>query len=118
MILDDNTYRHKIIGSMLERRSHGVMHATTYNEAIQLMQQYHFDGMYLDHDLQEFIRGERVERTGTHVAAFIANELPADKRPKKIVIHSWNKDGAKMMESLLSNLGIVIEIRPFSERWI
>jgi CheY-like chemotaxis protein len=118
LILDDMQHRHDVIGHMLERKGHKIIHAMTYDQAIKLMQEFHFDGMFLDHDLQEFVRGARVERSGTHVAAFIANELPVSHRPKKIVIHSWSETGADRMEELLTGLDIVVEKRPFSSRWI
>lgn len=118
LVLDDDDNRHEVIGKMLKRRGHETVHVRSYNEAIKVLRNDVFEGMYLDHDLQEYAHGTRVERTGAHVVSFMVTDMDPKKLPKEVVIHSWNTDGSKVMENLLRSVGVAVKRQPFSALWI
>lgn len=119
LVLDDLEVRHAVIGKMLRRREHEVVHVYNYDDAVSALRGERFDEMYLDHDLECYVQemyGSR-ELTGAHVAREIT-ALPAEKHPARIVIHSWNVDGARNMRSILQEHCIPVVIQPFSDLWI
>lgn len=98
---------------------HVMRHAKTYQEAVDILtQEDKFDFMTLDHDLNDVhYRGmynTMYEKTGLHVVEFIINELPKEKWPDEIVIHSYNVPRAKMMELMLRKAGIPVSYKPFA----
>lgn len=119
LVLDDIETRHEVIGKMLKRRGHEVVHVYTYDDAVNALQGERFDEMFLDHDLECYVPsmyGSR-ELTGTEVARSVAC-LPKEKQPTRVTVHSWNDAGAKRMRSILQEQGIHVDLRPFSTLWI
>ena len=96
-------------------REHDVSAVFTTKEAIAMLNgEPPFDVVYLDHDLGEIAdEPPHNELTGRVVAQYIASVLPPDKRPKQVVIHSWNIDGSKRMRDILQDAGLPVCLAPF-----
>ena len=116
LVLDDNPQRLNVFAQWF--KDHDVVLTNCYGDCIQaFLSNERFDLVHLDHDLNDFgnkstmpsmYGGGASELTGADVAWFIAYELPESKRPSKVVIHSWNPDGAKAMYDILSSLILTI----------
>jgi hypothetical protein len=122
LILDDNKTRH----TQFARKffNHELMHVRKYSEVVSALQSKGpWDVVFLDHDLADFGDGEyrheasmygssRHEYTGVDVACFISRQLSEEKRPPRIVVHSWNPDGARTMAGILQQVGIHVMLAP------
>lgn len=98
LVLDDDKTRLKLFKQKLI--GHIVDCAETATEAIELLKNNElYDQIYLDHDLGEMTHQPSGPNTGYEVAKWI-NEH-SNKRPFRIVIHSFNTPGAQNMLSLL-----------------
>lgn len=94
LVLDDDDVRHEAFKFAFCTEE--LYQARTHDEAVALLDKHSpFDRVFLDHDLNDHQYVSR-ERTGLDTAAYIAN-LPREKHPKEVVVHSWNPDGAKYM---------------------
>jgi hypothetical protein len=103
LILDDDPVRHA--GFTLAYPEDERTHTYKYSEVVSALQlQGPWDLVYLDHDLGDFDESEvydeatmynssRQEYTGADVAWFIARKLSQEKRPKKVIIHSFMEPG-------------------------
>lgn len=114
LILDDDEARHRsfrycLIGNVDQ-------HAYSAAECIQMLkdQTEPFDCCFLDHDLS-YEHYEDLEAsagcgvgTGAEVASFIAITMPAEQRPKRIYVHSWNPYGASNMIATLKAAGATV----------
>jgi CheY-like chemotaxis protein len=123
LILDDNPERHKVFAGVLKREV--LVHVFV----AALQSQEPFDLVYLDHDLGDFAAadtyddygdgmysgGSKREYTGADVAWFIARKLDQSKWPTRIIIHSWNPDGARRMRDTLQDAGLSCVCQPFGE---
>lgn len=93
-----------------------VCHAAAAKKAIdELGSLSRFDLVCLDHDLEDdhYFGGGDLNKTGRPVADFIA-QMPADKMPGLIWIHSLNPDGVRAMHaSVLQNPAIKVIVLPF-----
>lgn len=94
-----------------------ITHVWTAAEAIKALETKIFDEVFLDHDLggvaTEMTLPDLDEGSGYDVATYIAN-MPADKRPYKVTIHSYNPAGAKRMEAVLMKCsGLIVSRKPF-----
>lgn len=112
--LDDDETRHRRF--MRAAIGYDVTQAWEYESAVKALSENVFDVAYLDHDLSiEAAMGELVadEKTGTHVAEFIAG-LPPERRPKFVIVHSFNPVGRMRMRSILQSVGVECIIEPFA----
>lgn len=114
LFLDDDRQRH-----LLFQRGHRgradvtIAAAWSYSEAVtELLVNDAFDIAYLDHDLELTHSSAQLCKNGFDVAQFIVS-LPEDRRPRSIVIHSWNDLGRIRMRDLLVGAGIPTIIEPF-----
>lgn len=105
LIVDDDVVRHEHFARSFANKGFEVHHAYRHADAISLLDSIHFDVLFLDHDLQDFIYGEsgRKELTGLDVVHHVVL-LP--KKPKRAIVHSWNPEGARRMASCLHENGI------------
>lgn len=113
--LDDDKERHRRF--TMNRIGQDVTAAWTYAEAVELLSKEIFDLAYLDHDLSDFAASGHPlpgEKTGTDVAEFIT-QMPEDRRPRKVIIHSFNPYGAERMEKILRTAGIEVLRQKFKE---
>ena len=113
--LDDDKERHRRF--LKNRIGMDVTTAWSYEEAVRTLSDEVFDVAYLDHDLSDLAASGRPapgEKTGTDVAEFIAN-MPEDKRPRSVIIHSFNDYGRKRMAAILRDAGVPVSIQLFCE---
>lgn len=111
--LDDDAQRHARF--KMDRIGMDITTAWNYADACAALAKTKFDVAYLDHDLSEMAAAgmpAKDEKTGTHVAEFIAS-LPAEKRPKFVVLHSFNDAGRRRMGAILDEAGVSCMIAPF-----
>lgn len=111
--LDDDKDRHRQF--KMNRIGMDITAVWTYEDACAILAKTVFDVAYLDHDLSEFAAAgfpREGEKTGTHVAEFIA-AMPAERRPKRIIIHSFNDEGRRRMGKILSDVGVRCMLEKF-----
>jgi hypothetical protein len=70
-----------------------------------------FDEVHLDHDI-----GDVDFHGNGQLAAHALALLPAEQRPARVHIHSWNMTGALRMMEILKNAGYNPTWEPFNER--
>jgi hypothetical protein len=97
-----------------------VIYARTYEEFVVALELHSFpepfDLATLDHDLGDihaFADGRKYEFTGANAVDYIVHGIPPKARPRKIIIHSFNKPGADNMMRTLASAGIPFEYKPF-----
>lgn len=120
--LDDDNLRHELFGEWAKEQGHESFHAHTIDEFAGLIDLKTFDVVFLDHDLNDFEHVSKTadmygdcEANGT-TAAHMLNALLPENRPSKVVIHSWNPDGANRMRAILEEGGFKdIEVTPFDD---
>lgn len=97
LVLDDSLERLKMFRQNL--KGHSVTTVETSKDAITQLAQNDFDTLFLDHDLggQAFVKSG--DGTGFEVAIWLAKN--PDRKPKQIVIHSFNPTGAQNMKNVL-----------------
>ena len=111
--LDDDAERHKRF--KMDRIGMDITAVWNYADACAALAKTKFDIAYLDHDLSELAaagRPAKDEKTGTHVAEFIAT-LPDDMKPKFVILHSFNDAGRRRMAAILDEAGVSCMIAPF-----
>jgi CheY-like chemotaxis protein len=97
LVLDDDetrlaSFRKKLIGHVVECVKES-------KEAIRALENDLFDAVSLDHDLGGQVFQKSGENTGYEVAQWLHDH--EDRKPKTIIIHSFNPAGAKNMMDLL-----------------
>ena len=119
LVLDDDKTRHEIFTDHF--KDDIVTHVWTVDEANKALSNFKYDICMLDHDLNGHgVRSTMasmygdVELTGYDVALFIARELDEAKRPDRVIVHSWNPPGARMMVACLREAGILAVYEPFT----
>lgn len=104
LFLDDDYTRHARFKH--NHRGDDIVAVWDYPQLVAALdeQTAPFDVAYLDHDLDLTRQLDGREYTGTDAAAYIA-AMPAERRPRKIVIHSWNDPGRQRMRATLIDAG-------------
>ena len=99
LFLDDDEVRHTT--AQQETIGLDVTFVRTVPEAIKALSETVFDLALLDHDLggKTYVPSEH-EDTGAAVARAIA-QMPLERRPARVYIHSYNMAGAHAMVSTL-----------------
>ena len=114
LFLDDFQDRHDIFREQYSK-DHRITHVYTAEEAIEALKVDKFDLLHLDHDLEGIYEYDfQMKNCGSAVAEWIKANLSSDKYPRQVVIHSWNVQGAENMKSLITPLGIPVELLRFS----
>lgn len=105
LFLDYMAERHERFNEICAGLGVDVWHCYTVHQAkVRLDAGMQFDCAFLDHDLGDD------GSTGLDVAEMIA-EMPPNMRPKNVVIHSWNSEGAARMEDALADVRNVKHVR-------
>ena len=97
LILDDDITRLDIFKKNLI--GHSVVCVMTAQETIQKLSDEIWDYVFLDHDLGGKMYVPSGIGTGYEVAKWLSEN--ADRKPKKIIIHSFNEPGRKNMQNVL-----------------
>lgn len=114
LFLDDDKERHRRF--KMNRIGADITQAWTCEEACRLLDGAVFDVAHLDHDLSDAAASGHPgpdEKTGTHVAEYIAAMAP-EKRPRAVVVHSFNQYGRNRMAAILRAAGVPVHVRPFA----
>lgn len=129
IIVDDMPQRHE--GFRLIFHGHNLTHCWTYSQALFAFRKQQFDMACLDHDLADFGHKVEVESLNfkltfkpDYYEGGMYSKLPYDGAdicvwlrdnpqfcPRKILIHSHNPDGAKVMHNILSSISTIEELR-------
>lgn len=108
LFFDDDPKRHNFfrwhnIGAKVD-------HARTPEEARALLRAHVYDIACLDHDM--CMIEPAIDETGRDVVEFIAEHMDPTKRPRTVVIHSWNDSAAEAMASMLRLSGVPVVVMP------
>jgi CheY-like chemotaxis protein len=97
LVLDDSLERLRVFRQNLI--GHSVTTVETSKDAISKLSQHDFDTVFLDHDLggKAFVKSG--DGTGFEVAEWLSKH--PEKKPKQIIIHSFNPTGAQNMKNVL-----------------
>ena len=113
LFLDDMEARHKVF--RMGNIGWDVTHVYTAEEAMKALSETVFDLASLDHDLSVetiMLMPDKGKGSGYDVALFIA-EMPEEKRPRTVVVHSLNPSGSiRMMDALEGKVNKLLRI-PF-----
>lgn len=119
LILDDMPERHET----LVRRypGHWFRHAYNVQQAQELLAEGNYALAFLDHDLGDWYKQSvgneevLVERTGLDVVTFLLEQVPQDRWPTQVIVHSWNGPRGLLMTQLLKARGIDASYIPFTK---
>lgn len=114
LFLDDNENRHRSF--LAQNIGHVVVPVYKARHAINALEMYEpFDVASLDHDLdwQATAGLEPLEETGLTVARHIAS-MPPERRPKMVIVHSFNPVGAQAMYDVLAEAGVNVARGPYA----
>jgi hypothetical protein len=122
LILDDDLDRHHSFARLFTPK-HSTLHVQSVAKCVEALRETRFDVVFLDHDLADFcdentevgMYGSR-DLTGVDVALFMAKDLPEDRRPGEIIVHSWNPAGAKRMVETLQGAGFNVRYQRFDPK--
>lgn len=105
LVLDDDisrieSFQKRIQNSNL-RENYSFLHVSTAKECIDVLKNFDYDLIFLDHDLggDTFVSTEE-SNTGSEVARWIYQH-PHKIRKSKVFIHSFNLEGAQYMHNLI-----------------
>lgn len=121
LILDDEEVRHQAF-ARIYKGAQVIHHAYALEDFCRVLFSNRFDLIHLDHDLTEQEQastyvdgwGKTQYHNGQHAAKKIC-ELPDYLKPKRVIIHSINPDGAKSMRAILQDAKIDCVWEPFAE---
>lgn len=121
-ILDDDGQRHMAFKKTL--MNHTVVHTYSFDEGCKAVtDEEKFDVFFLDHDLMDFhygntsyMNGDELEFTGYSFVRWMIDDMPVDKRPDLVVVHSWNDSGAARMSKALKDAGFKVHVEEFHTR--
>lgn len=119
LILDDMEERHEGFKKILS--GHELIHAWTFSQAQDFLANDRFGMACLDHDLGDnlSIRPDwQTDMYGSHQlnGADLCYWLRNNPQhcPPKVLVHSWNPDGAESMRRLLCQIdGVQVEVKMF-----
>jgi CheY-like chemotaxis protein len=110
LVLDDDPSRYPSLSASLKGRA--IDFAKTARTAIaKLEKNSPYDVVLLDHDLDE--AGPRAG-TGMDVALHLI-DLPKNKLPKAVRVHSRNSSKAREMATLIRGAGVRTIVRPIRD---
>ena len=111
LFLDDDQARHDVFARECPAL---LIAAHSHAEAVSALSEAVFDIAFLDRDLGDFgPQGYgKPEATGEDTARYIAS-MPPERRPALVVVHSWNKQGARRMADTLIDAGVRVRVCPF-----
>ena len=113
-LLDDDRRRHRWFAKRFEGDEIDIVE--TVSEAKELLSEYAYDAIFLDHDLlphhYKSNDHDDFENTGYAIAEWL-NENKNLQRAATIIVHTRNADGAVKMVEKLRETGRQVEYVPF-----
>lgn len=118
LFLDDDEERHKLVEKYTIGRDMNITHVWNFDQAVQELQDKVFDAAWLDHDLciedQMCNPYDSKEKNGTALANWMRDNLPIERWPTTIIVHSFNGPGAREMLKIFVEAGHAKHIhKPF-----
>ena len=117
LFLDDMEARHQLARDIAATCDIVLDHAYTAEDAISRLGSSSFDAASLDHDLaDDHYSGPYVSPAmgGTaHSGRAVARWIAKHGGPKKVLVHSFNPDGALSMVRTMRDAGIPAQHMPF-----
>lgn len=106
LVLDDDPIRHDAFRNRHEKRFevHSVYDA---DGAIEALKRFHFDVATLDHDLGTGYPD------GSQFVDMMLTQVPPERWPQSVMVHSHNPVGALRMTERLRDAGIPSRRAPF-----
>jgi len=98
LILDDREVRHEFFKSEFKYKA-TLIHVYTAKDCISALENFNFDAVYLDHDLNGGAFEPSDSESGYAVAQWIA--LNPHRKPPTVVIHSLNREGVSLMKQCI-----------------
>lgn len=106
LFIDDNQDRHDLIERFLGK-NHTIFHAFDAEEAFQIAQTYSYPlVMFFDHDMPG--------KNGSELASRMIDQLPEEKLPVKVIVHSNNFSGAENIAAKFRSAGVNVKKIMFS----
>ncbi len=102
LFLDDSEWRHNLFREWCSQKNIVAQHVRTADNAAAAMEEEKWDICFLDHDLSDEHYGKGVGELpgdGTGLAKWMSQN--PSHIPPKVIVHSWNPDGAKRMVELI-----------------
>jgi len=99
LILDDDQDRHIGFNTALIPQGHKLTSVYTAKECIEKLTNNTYDMVLLDHDLGGEVYVDSGLNTGWEVAKWLYDN--PDKKPERVIIHSYNPVGAHNMKNLI-----------------
>jgi len=113
-LLDDDRQRHRWFAKRFDGDEIDIVE--TVSEAKELLSEYAYDAIFLDHDLlphhYKSNDHDDFENTGYAIAEWL-NENKNLQRAATIIVHTRNADGAVQMVEKLRESGRQVEYVPF-----
>ena len=115
LFLDDSPERAALAYQrMPEEKRNRTIWAQTAQEAIDVLNEYELDEVYLDHDLGGTkFQDTRAENCGMEVVRFLEKNLTAKHKETKFIVHSHNIPAGKRMTERLLSIGLDVKYIPF-----
>ena len=116
LFIDDEEYRHELATNYLSL-AHTLLHAYNYDEAMDIFKnRTDIDLAMFDHDLGDYVQGNygMDDRNGSILAGQLLNTLDETHYPKRVIVHSFNPEGAKNIVSKFKSANIPVERMEFS----
>lgn len=123
LFLDDERWRHDLFEERM-RGTHEVHHAYTIRQFKSAIAKHTFALMSLDHDLADpvakpkergFFVSTGTEETGMD-AVDLLHQMPPERHPQLVVVHSWNPVAAPRMVQTLERGGFCVRREQFESR--
>jgi CheY-like chemotaxis protein len=109
LVVDDLNSRHFCLSE--QYAGHEIHKAWNYYQAVELLSKHRYDLVSLDYDL-EWDQPPN-HQNGAAVARYIVGFLDTAQRPRHVVIHSWNPNGAQDIARILKQGEVSHEVTPF-----
>lgn len=112
LFLDDQLVRHTEFRIANPAPEAITYHVYTIAEFLHLLFSFpgNFDEISLDHDLgNEGLHGNGM------MAVNVLLLLPLDRRPNRVIVHSWNMQAGDRMERALLQAGFNVAREPFAD---
>lgn len=117
LFVDDDPNRHTVFMNCMKDRIKHIKQTWGFHETIDVLENNVFDTIFLDHDLGDHRKGDRLyemysnrEFTGADIARWIIANTNAI--PQQCVVHSVNPSGAQNITNIMRKV-CAVEVCPF-----
>lgn len=101
LVLEDNPSRVRAFKCRFAEQGWTALFTHTAQDCIRALQKDAFDYVFLDHDLDGEMQDTSDPHTGSEVARWWRDAEDHPNRRARVVIHSFNREGAAYMEAAI-----------------